>query len=214
MRVPQRWAGCGSPWRSARRGSSWCNPDRRGPAGLHWRKSRLLLNWRSIQKYMTDSVTQCTTTDAVIYQQLWPLQWRPPQNSLEGPVCPSCRLWGTPCSPSQRHSLPSEQTSPAQTQTGFRVLTTKQPVDVSSVEKNLYLDHPKFTQTLVELLPWGGILWCQFYTRHKHAFHCIEFDRNRLLLPVGCPLCKCFCYSSWISLKIITVTLQIRFLII
>lgn len=43
--LPQRWVGCGSPWRSAHTGSSWCNPDLRGPAEPRWRRSSLLLSW-------------------------------------------------------------------------------------------------------------------------------------------------------------------------
>lgn len=42
-----------------------------------------------------------------------PSPWQPRGNSPGLLVCPSSRPSGRPCSPSQRHSAPSQQTSPA-----------------------------------------------------------------------------------------------------
>ena len=43
--VPQRWEGCGSPWGSARRGSSWCSLGLPGPAVPHSHTPSRRLNW-------------------------------------------------------------------------------------------------------------------------------------------------------------------------
>lgn len=48
--IPQRWAGCDSPWGSAQRGSSSCSPCLRRPEEPRWYKATHPLSWTPEQQ--------------------------------------------------------------------------------------------------------------------------------------------------------------------